>query len=465
MKRLTFEELIQLIPFPEYLINKGYEPVKKKSTTVHKVFEKKGISDEVIVTKHKNPPHNWVYKSVHDPLNDKGNIINFVVNRLNGYVSTTGKQKDDYAKVSEQLNNYLGIPVEERTLKLGKYNGSLTFEQKREPFNYHLFGSKIIEDFSYLSGRYIDKNTIENDLFRGKIIEAKPIHWSEEKKEWIQESNYYTSFPLFASNNEVVGIQIHKEDYKSFGKNTNREIGLWKSNILKSTNTIAVCEEAIDSISHSMLHNQENKIAYLATFGTPSLKHPNVIEKEMIDKGINNLIFANDYDIAGQEFNLNHILFFLNKEHDIRITDKDKSKIVVEIDKKTIDEEGFLKMTFSFKNYNSKKEKNLSAQSNDNEIKRDLLERDCFKMVKSSNNKLQFIVPRDKNALLLFNKQLLSSVGSKVNNYKLKVECSLKKDWNLDLEKFMESKNIDEKISKNLDIQQEPINKQNKLKP
>lgn len=432
MRRRNFDELIDTISLPEYLIYSGYKPNIKKSTQVHKVFEKPGTEDAVIVTKHKSPPHNWVYKSVHDPDNDKGNIVNFVVNRLDSFVNTMPKLSQDFKKVSDILNEYLGVPATEIKKKIGSYKNDIVVSDKREPFNYHLFGAKSIENFEYLNSRNIDKATIESPLFEGKIIESKAIYWDKIKLDWVKEDHYYTSFPLFSKSNEIVGIQIHKEGSKRFGVNSNREIGLWKSNILNTTNTLAICEEAVDCISHSILHNKDLQIAYLATFGTPSLQHCNVIEKELIDKGIRNLVLLNDNDVSGQEFNLNYALHFINKDHNIRIIDKDRQRIVLEFDKNTIRDDDTLKMMVAFKSYNQKKEKELNSYTKNIENKQNLLNQASFKINKKSDTRFNILVPRDKDALSLFNRQLLANIQTSF--IRLKVDFSISKDWNDDLQ-------------------------------
>ncbi len=443
MKRLNFDELIERISLPEYLIYKGYKINKRKSTRVHKVFgkDKNGKDDEIIVTKHKLPPHNWVYKSVSDPDSDKGNIINFAVNRVNGYVSTLPKQKTDYKKVSETLNDYIGIPAEEINKFVETYKNEIQVENKREPFNYHLFGAKKLEDFNYLISRGIEKSDIENDLFSGKIIEAKYAYKDNKTEEWVVEQNYNTSFPLFTSTNEVVGIQIHRGNDKRLGPNSNREIGVWKSNYTNKTNTIAIGEEAIDCISHSKMHNPNGNISYMATFGSPSLKHSNVLEKEIIDNGIRNLLLINDNDRAGQEFNLHYLLHFINKEHNVKIVDTDKRSILIEFDKASFKDNNLLKMIMAFKMYNQRKEKEISDYSKSLDTKQNLLKRDSFKTINNANKRFQVAIPRDKNALYLFNKQLLGAIGGKTESLRMKIELPITKDWNDDLNLKEDQKN------------------------
>jgi len=434
MKKLTYDELAEKVSFPEFLVFNGYKPVRKKGAIVYGKGEK-GKLDQVRLWQHSANRNLTLYKSNNNE-DDKGNIIHFVTRRIDQF-SNIPANTSDYDKVNKVLHDYLNIPldIKEEKIKANKKEILETTQIKEnKSFNYHLTEAKKLENYDYLKGRGIDVETLNSELFKNTYVESKYHYFDKNTNENIVSKSYFTAFPLFSRNNSIIGIQVHRKNDKRFGADTNRTEGMWKSNIIKNkTNAIAIGEEAIDCISHSILHNQESKYAYMASFGSPSSRHANVIEKALIDNGISNLALINDNDKAGQEFNFKYLSHFINKEHHIGKVDEDEFTRTVSIDKSTFPDTKLANMINALKRYNVRIEKEINLHTKNEELKKALKKIDHFKISALPKDRISFKFPRLPEALFLFNKQVLGLVGFRIGGIRIKLERSITKDWNDDL--------------------------------
>ena len=98
---MAANDYIDSINLESYLKKNGFEKDKIKSSQNQLVY--KNETERLLILRHKTSGQT-IYQNLNDS-NDKGNIINFVVNRINGYLNTAAKSKQDYAKAFEKLEN------------------------------------------------------------------------------------------------------------------------------------------------------------------------------------------------------------------------------------------------------------------------------------------------------------------------------------------------------------------------
>ncbi|KAA9325080.1 hypothetical protein F0P96_20500 [Hymenobacter busanensis] len=157
---------------------------------------------------------------------------------------------------------------------------------------------KELTDRSYLHGRGITDETLDNPAFQGRIFTAQ------------QNEHKNTAFPLY-NEHGLASVEQKNEHYKSLlplPKN-----GIWVSHPTEGKDTpverVVVSESAIDSLSHFQLkHGQDPKnTLYIATSGTPTEAQVALIQRVIDKQQPREVVLANDRDAGGRQFNINYL--------------------------------------------------------------------------------------------------------------------------------------------------------------
>ncbi|UYZ61276.1 toprim domain-containing protein [Hymenobacter latericus] len=238
---------------------------------------------------------------------DAGSIIDFAKTRGgNGHGLNLGQ-------VRQQLREYLdGAPAPARvyatppdterlnSLPTGDPEQARQAEEERRTrlISEVLGVKKELTDRSYLHGRAITDETLDNPAFQGRIFTAQ------------QNEHRNTAFPLY-NEHGLASVEQKNEHYKSLlplPKN-----GIWVSHPTDGKDTpverVVVSESAIDSLSHFQLkHGQEPKnTLYIATSGTPTEAQVALIQRVIDKQQPREVVLANDRDAGGRQFNINYL--------------------------------------------------------------------------------------------------------------------------------------------------------------
>ncbi len=287
---------IEKIDLTKYLLSSGYVIDVHKSTSRQKVFEKDG--EKLLVLRHQKTGK-YIYQNLND-TRDKGNIINFVVNRINGYLSTDSKSKQDYAKAFAQLDDDSG--GKELTQEIETFHEKVKFE-------YELYAPHELINYDFLLSRGLTKETINHPLFKGTIVNCY-------KYGFKTKSNYgpvMTGFPSI-KDKTVVGLEIRDSNEKKMALGSEVVDSFWVSNYSKTHKTLVISENPIDNLSYCQIKGDFTS-THVATFGSISDKQCQKLF-ELVDQGIyKSIILINDNDFGGLKNDLKIISYFISKEN------------------------------------------------------------------------------------------------------------------------------------------------------
>jgi hypothetical protein len=260
--------------------------------------------DEHVIVTHKGD--HQVYLNTGDDR-DAGSIIDFAKTR-GGYGHGL-----NLGQVRQQLREYLdGSPAPARvyatppnaarlsSLPVGDPEQARQAEEERRTrlISEVLGVKKELTDRSYLHGRGITDETLDNPAFQGRIFTAQ------------QNEHKNTAFPLY-NEHGLASVEQKNEHYKSLlplPKN-----GIWVSHPTEGKDTpverVVVSESAIDSLSHFQLkHGQDPKnTLYIATSGTPTEAQIALIQRVIDKQQPQEVVLANDRDAGGRQFNINYL--------------------------------------------------------------------------------------------------------------------------------------------------------------
>ena len=310
----SFKDLITRIDLIDYVKSLGYKENKTKSTSRQQMFD--NGYDKILILKHRES-NDLIYQSVHHSA-DKGNIINFVANRLGGILNTAKKSKQDYKEVAEILKKYSGSPIEKKE-KPSQANAKS--ETKNYYFNLKLFKPESLKNTDYLESRGIKKETIFSNHFRGKIINCQEYDFKEK----INYGKVKTGFLISDESNNNVGLDMRDIDFKKFALGSNRSESFFVSNKLENQKTLVLAESPLDLLSyHQIKGSDENR--YYSTNGNITGYQLETLKKIVKDKKYDKLILATDNDFAGYYLDLkllqkldSRIKSVSNNEHFITI--------------------------------------------------------------------------------------------------------------------------------------------------
>lgn len=320
---MNWTDFIRDINLQEYVASAGYKYMPKKSTPKWKVYSNE-VTDDVITIFRHSDSGNLCYKNLRE-ASDKGNIVNFVMNRLSGFVRPN-TNKDDYIRVAEILKEYLNIYQVSSSVRLPLARNEEPVMEKpiEDKFDFSQFNSQKItsvQSVEYLINRGIDKNVYSAPIFSDRVVLVNPVWEMTEGRSRNVDSEPRVGFPL-TYEDRVVGLEIRYPDRKLFAQHTNREQGMWYSNFRKNATVLGVGESPIDCMSHYALSNDSYKknLCYLATMGQPSNCHYDIVLDYIKRYEIKKVLLINDNDEAGQFFNVRFICNVLKRLIQISIT-------------------------------------------------------------------------------------------------------------------------------------------------
>jgi len=250
---LTYQTIKNDNPLLDFIIASGFVINKRKSSAKWIKLEK---NKERIVYNSKEiryfNPHN---------SDDKGDVINFVANRLDGLVKPT-KDSQDIFKAVNILKKFDITTAKNAVQKQRKIISKIDISSQNadKEFNYY-----PLEDYSYLTiNRAISKSTIDSKIFKNRIFNSQ----------YINQNNGHIfnniGFGLFKGN-KVVGLEVKHPDGGLILGDSNCVFHTNYSD-LKSVDFVFIAESTIDALSHyeifSKHERMKNKeVVYLSTSG------------------------------------------------------------------------------------------------------------------------------------------------------------------------------------------------------
>jgi len=261
----------------------GYAVNEKKSTK-KALFMERG-EDKILI--YQRPSADQYYSTCNN-TSDKGDVINFLVNK--GVVS-------DLKEAVSYLRNLDPYAVQQPR------NTVITSE--REEF-IPVPVLPIDKDNYLIKSRGISLATLTKTHFANSVASGATLYGQDKTKSTI--------FPLLNTNGDLVGQNIRNTKFQHLAENSNKSIGYWFSPKPVGLEGIAVFENPIDAISHYQLHGKAWQ--YCATIGSPSGNVINSIVALSLDENIP-LIIAGDNDKAGQNFNLLFLTHLLSQVNEL----------------------------------------------------------------------------------------------------------------------------------------------------
>lgn len=289
---------ILVADLPQFAFTQGYtEMDKNKSSTNWLVLKNPGTNDKIMINK-KGRNGIMFFRNTDPGLDqDKGNIVNFCINRLSGFPNPTPKpSKEEYKEGFKILKSFIGQPeIEKYTFKETKITGASSNSKLKEVRE----RTKLTSD--YLSKyRAIDPKILDHPLWAGTIGESKAVM---PNKSVI----FNTAFLKKDIQGNTVGHVTH---YYSAKKSAHQKIvnekkeGLFYSNFKDGAKDFYLGETAIDCLSHYQVV-QPKDANYISIEGQISENKIKLVNELIDTKGKpEKLISITDNDYSGYVFDL-----------------------------------------------------------------------------------------------------------------------------------------------------------------
>lgn len=437
---MTFNDFRARIPIAEMAEYLGYWQDRSSGvgkTITYCLGNKKHPTEEIIIY-----PSTQTYWNRYGGQEDRGNLINFVQNRLDRFTNFPRPEKEGFSAVNEILNQYLNCPVHVNR-PVQKYDAPI-----QSKFNLQYWNPRPLEaDNSYLIGlRKLSKNTIDDFRSKLHIYSVGP--------------NNHIAFPFrIPGQMEIVNFEMrnyfsqNNKNYKGFCSGGNRSSSCWIANFVpfEEVTDIYVFESAIDAMSfYEIKHfSKETTAAFVSTGGSVSQNQiaqlkacfPNVKWHSCADNDASGHIFDIQiaYSLEEKEFS----------GYARRIPEENKKSIYIPLEngEQSIIHEGDFSSSSFLKEKNienidiikPKKGKDWNEQLK--AYKRfDLNLSPVAKITEAVNNTLSFLILRgyhtltsqinqDRDSIVTTMKQQskysISSVLAETKAYEMVAECSL----------------------------------------
>ncbi len=287
-----------------YAESKGWRINQSKSgrdCTVVQRMENVGAAERSIETilVRKDEQRGYRYITDGDP-SDRGTIVDFLVKKENFAIA----QKEDWGKIFEHLNHYLGN-AQQRQLPNAVSKPEKELQKQVDSFHLNM---NPLTDTRYLESRGLTAQSFHSPEFQGQIFNSKVFGWKN------------TSFPLRTDEAFVCAINRSDEQNgyrkEQWNRLTNeREGAIHISNLPQNTqkiDRIIIAESPIDSLSYLELHHQsirekQERNIYIATAGTPANAAYATIQKVIQQVQPEKIVIAFDNDNGGYRHSLNVI--------------------------------------------------------------------------------------------------------------------------------------------------------------
>lgn len=296
----TFNELREKISITEIAEKLGYwkSSYPRAQHDSYCLGNKDNPIDEIVIYNPKTPSKS-TYFSRKGGYNDKGNLINFVLNRLDQFnVTNTGLKG-----VSEALNNYLGN------------SSNITASSVTNPVNSHS-NSEITEfNINYWNPQPLDLKT-NSYLSSKRKLSTKTISDFQSKCHiyTVGKSNHI-GFPFRKPGQmEITNFEMrnffpeNNQNYKGFCRGGNKSESCWIANFVpfNQVKDLYIFESAIDAMSFYELKgfSKETAAAFISIGGNVTKGQIEKLKEAFPGRKWH---LCYDKDMAGQCFDVNTV--------------------------------------------------------------------------------------------------------------------------------------------------------------
>lgn len=229
------EDILADINLLDHALINGYQIDKEKSTQVWMKLKSTGTGDNIMINTLKNLYYNMDYKF------DKGDVIQFVANRLNGTMSVDTSKEAFYAalvNINKGLGNYL---KEDNKNLIANKNSFIEKKEKIASMQSNEWNHVHMVDFSFLkNSRAINMDTLQSDYFKDRIFNT-----------YVKmTSGHIITNAAFGKyiNSELVGLEVRNNTIKNILGDHN---GVFYTNTdnMKNIDGVFYAESAIDIAS------------------------------------------------------------------------------------------------------------------------------------------------------------------------------------------------------------------------
>lgn len=239
------QELLEEINLLNYALINGYQIDKPKSTVVWVKLKQESTGDNIMINSKKNLYYNMDYAT------DKGDLIQFVANRLNGGLSIDNSKEGFYnslVSLNKTLGNFLKEDNKKLIIEKDKY---LTKKEQISSIQNKEWNHVPIQDYGFLNNkRAISMDTLQSNYFKDRLFNT---YVKMPSGHMITN----TAFGKYI-NNELVGLEVRNNTIKNILGNHN---GVFFSNTenMKSIDGVFYAESVIDIASCiELLHVNPN---------------------------------------------------------------------------------------------------------------------------------------------------------------------------------------------------------------
>lgn len=313
----------------DYALKIGYKLKKGHLTTNWVTLENPSNNDSIIIKRNGD----WkgsqcsVYNNLNPALSqDKGNIINFVLNRINANVNPLlHPTKEEFNTAFTILKEEVGEAVNKGYYKKEylQHNKISNENLEKELAVLENVGRKT-KDY-LLKQRCITEETLQRKELVG-IIKENPVQ--------LPNGNVFknTCFIKQDSENKIKGFVSHYYDAK-IERNQKRvfeaqDKGVVRTNIFADSKGLIIGESIIDCISHlqifkNQLDATQRNYVYASFEGNPSHQeieeiykvYQKILKQNNNDKSQVNLLSITDNDYQGFSYDLKMAIFIYNQEN------------------------------------------------------------------------------------------------------------------------------------------------------
>lgn len=186
----------------DYALLNGYKIDKDKSTQHWVKMNNESTGDRILVDNNKK-----LYSNI-DHETDKGDIIQFVSNRLNGSLSVD-KSHESFYKALVEINKFLGnnLNTDKKAILKDKDNFFLK-KEKLAALQSTEWNHQPITDYSYLT----DQRGIDIDVLKGVLFEDKLFNTYFRLPSGHLITNY--AFGKY-TDDKLVGLEVRNNTIKS----------------------------------------------------------------------------------------------------------------------------------------------------------------------------------------------------------------------------------------------------------
>ena len=424
---LTFQKIKEQVELPELLTHYGYHLKKGENLGRGKwhVFE----GDDTLVV-FRGRGNDWMYFNAQDDR-DKGSVIDWMKNRVNsGRVAGIGQQpgRNVWQSVNDHFRAYLNLPEQQR-LKLTLPDLTVESEDARSERFQGIYTRDChpLTDTAYLEARGIEKATLENPQFAGRILNQ---HYTVQKEGMPPKTFINTAFPAYHEG-RVVGLELKGEGYKGQAPESEFSRSLWLSKIPEGRPAayLVVAESGVDALSYAQLHPAE-KALYASTAGVLTQNKIFEMKRLLGEERIPTVRAAFDNDTQGHHYDTRLLAGLASDLNPMKVVREHQHLLTVEVT--ATDPAGVQALTGHLKSYNDQTARNYRQQNGDTDSQAvsQTLREEMISSARLGPNTYQFHVPMSREALGAFNRGAVESLAFE---RKIEIVKSQSKDWNQDL--------------------------------